>query len=331
MNKGTVFCEECRKYTSYSVEEKEMSGTIRGNIYHYIGKEAKCTDCGAFVDVEEIGEANLKALYDVYRKENGIVSLEKIQSLPERYDIGKRPLSILLGWGEHTFTRYADGDIPTREYSETLNRLFEDPGYYLKVLEENKDRLSSRQTYEKSRKAVEALLSDTNSSDEKIRLVIAYLLNQCEDITPMALQKALYYIQGFFYAFYGKFIFEEDCEAWTHGPVYRDIYSMYADYRFDPISKIEAFDSSVFTTQEKAVLDSVIRYICCYSGKVLEAFTHNESPWIDTRGDLPDGMGSERIMKKQVIGEYFVKIKEQYGMNSPRDIQRYAKDIFAGL
>ncbi len=331
MNKGTVFCEECRKYTSYTVEEKEMSGTIRGSIYHYIGKEAKCTDCGAFVDVEEIGEANLKALYDVYRKENGIVSLEKIQSLSKRYDIGKRPLSILLGWGEHTFTRYADGDIPTREYSETLNRLFEDPEYYLKVLEENKERLSSRQTYEKSRKAVEALLSDTNASDEKISLVIAYLLNQCEDITPMALQKALYYIQGFFYAFYGKFIFEEDCEAWTHGPVYRDIYSRYADYRFDPISKIEAFDSSVFTTQEKAVIDSVIRYFCCYSGKVLEAFTHNESPWIDTRGDLPDGMGSERIMEKQIIGEYFVKIKEQYGMNSPRDIQRYAKDIFAGL
>lgn len=331
MNERTVFCEECRDDVAYNIEEKEMVGTIRGVEYHYVGKEAKCANCGAYVDVEEISMTNLKALYDVYRKANGIVSLEKIQAIPERYAIGKRPLSTLLGWGEHTFTRYADGDIPTRQYSETLNRLFDDPAYYLSILEENKDRLASQQTYEKSRKAVEALIGSNMMLGEKIDTVIAYLLNQCEDITPLALQKSLYYIQGFFYAFYGRFLFAKDCEAWAHGPVYRDIYARYADYHFDPISKVESFDSSIFTTQEKAILDSVIRHICCYSGKILEAFTHNESPWINTRGDLPDGAASDKIIDKQMIGNYFIKIKEQYGMNSPRDIQLYTKDMFANL
>ena len=73
MNERTVFCEECRNDVEYIVEEKEMVGTIRGTQYHYVGKEAKCAECGAYVDVEEISEANLKALYDVYRQENGIV------------------------------------------------------------------------------------------------------------------------------------------------------------------------------------------------------------------------------------------------------------------
>ena len=331
MSEMMIFCEKCRDDVAYNVEEKEMTGTIRGIKYHYIGKEAKCANCGAYVDIEEISESNLKALYDVYRKENGIVSLEKIQAIPERYAIGKRPLSILLGWGEHTFTRYADGDMPTRQYSEILNRLFNDPTYYLRILEENKERLASLQTYEKSRKAVEALLGVDALSEEKMNAVIAYLLYQCEDITPLALQKSLYYIQGFFYAFYGKFIFAEDCEAWAHGPVYRDIYIRYADYHFDPISKIESFDSSIFTTQEKAILDSIIRNICCYSGKILEVFTHSESPWIDTRGELSDGASSDRIINRQKIGDYFIKIKEQYGMNSPRDIQLYTKDMFANL
>lgn len=328
MNERTVFCEKCRDDVAYNVEEKEMTGTIRGIEYHYIGKEAKCANCGAYVDIEDISASNLKALYDVYRRENGIVSLEKIQAIPKRYAIGKRPLSTLLGWGEHTFTRYADGDLPTRQYSEILNRLFDDPAYYLSILEENKDRLASRQTYEKSRKAVEALLDSGVLFGEKKNAVIAYLLKQCEDITPLALQKSIYYIQGFFYAFYGKFLFAEDCEAWAHGPVYRDIYARYANYHFDPISKIESFDSSIFTTQEKAILDSVIRNICCYSGKILEAFTHSESPWIDTRGDLPDGASSDKIINRQKIGDYFIKIKEQYGMKSPRDIQLYAKDMF---
>lgn len=331
MSVRVVFCEECRDEVSYTVEEKEMTGTIRGVQYHYVGREAKCANCGAYVDVEEISGSNLKALYDVYRKENGIVSLEKIRAIPERYDIGKRPLSILLGWGEHTFTRYADGDIPTRQYSETLNRLFDDPAYYLSILEENKGRLISQQTYEKSYKAVTALIGNNGMLDGKISEVVAYLLNQCEDITPLALQKSLYYIQGFFYAFFKQYIFVEDCEAWAHGPVYRDIYAKYSDYHFDPISKVESFDSSIFTAQEKAVLDSVIRNICCYSGKILEDFTHNESPWINTRGDLPDGASSNKIIDKQMIGDYFMKIKEQYGMNSPRDIQSYTKAVFASL
>jgi len=34
----------------------------------------------------------------------------------------------------------------------------------------------------------------------------------------MALQKALYYVQGFSYAFYRTFLFTEDCEAWVQRP-----------------------------------------------------------------------------------------------------------------
>ena len=90
----SVFCEECRDEVSYTVEEKEMAGTIRGVQYHYVGREAKCANCGAYVDVEEISGSNLKALYDVYRKENGIVSLEKIRAIPERYAVSYTHLTL---------------------------------------------------------------------------------------------------------------------------------------------------------------------------------------------------------------------------------------------
>lgn len=54
---------------------KENDWKIRYFHYRNIGKEAKFAKCGAYVDVPEIGDSNLKALYDVYRKENGIISL----------------------------------------------------------------------------------------------------------------------------------------------------------------------------------------------------------------------------------------------------------------
>lgn len=326
-----TFCEECRNDVEYTTASVPMTGTIKGKEYHYTGTEARCADCGSLVFVPEISDDNLRSLYNVFREENGIVSLDVICAIPEKYDIGKRPLSLLLGWGELTFSRYCDGDIPTRQYSDILQRIYNEPQFYSELLEANKANLKSQRTYEKTRRAVDALLSVDTPSNSKINTVIQYLLYQCEDITPLALQKALYYIQGFHFAFYRTFLFPEDCQAWTHGPVYRDIYFRYRDYRFDPIEKTTTFDTSVFSASEKAICDSVINNICCYSGKILERFTHNEAPWLTTRGDLPDSAPSDRIIEKSVIGAYFDAVKAKYNMVNPRDIKDYAQDMFQQL
>ena len=327
MTKKT-FCEECRNDVEYIVSSVSMTGTIKGKEYHYTGTEARCADCGSLVFVPEISDTNLRSLYNVFREENGIVPLNVICAIPEKYDIGKRPLSLLLGWGELTFSRYCDGDIPMRQYSDILSHIYNEPQYYYELLEANKGNLKSQRTYEKTRRAVDALLTVDVPSDSKINLVIQYLLNQCEDVTPLALQKALYYIQGFHYAFYKTFLFSEDCQAWVHGPVYRDIYFRYRDYHFDPIEKTSSFDTSVFSASEKAICDSVINNICCYSGKILERFTHNEAPWLTTRGDLPDSVPSDRIIDKSVMGAYFDAVKAKYNMVNPRDIKDYAQDMF---
>lgn len=326
-----TFCEECRNDVEYTTASVPMTGTIKGKEYRYTGTEARCADCGSLVFVPEISDDNLRSLYNVFREENGIVSLDVICAIPEKYDIGKRPLSLLLGWGELTFSRYCDGDIPTRQYSDILQRIYNEPQLYSDLLEANKANLKSQRTYEKTRRAVDALLSVDAPSNSKINTVIQYLLYQCEDITPLALQKALYYIQGFHFAFYRTFLFSEDCQAWTHGPVYRDIYFRYRDYRFDPIEKTTTFDTSVFSASEKAICDSVINNLCCYSGKILERFTHNEAPWLTTRGDLPDSSPSDRIIEKSVIGAYFDAVKAKYNMVNPRDIKDYAQDMFQQL
>lgn len=328
MNAKKVFCEECRNDVDYVVADAQMKGSIRGKKYSYVGKEAYCAECGSHIYVAEISDTNLRALYDVYRQANGIIALATIREIPMKYAIGKRPLSLLLGWGEQTFSRYYDGDMPTKQYSDILVRIYNEPLFYSELLESNKGQLKSSLAYEKSRRAVDALLSSDVPADSKISLVIQYLLNQCEDITPLALQKALYYIQGFYYAFYQTFLFAEDCQAWVHGPVYRDIYFRYKDYQFDPIEKAENFDGDVFTSGEKAVYDSVIDNLCCYSGKVLERFTHNETPWLTTRGELPVTAPSDRIIKKELIGNYFSMVKAKYNMLGPSDIREYAQAMF---
>ena len=328
MEGNLVFCAECRNNTTYNIKKKNINGKLKGEVYSYFGEIAQCDECGKEIYIADINDNNLNALYEVYRKENNIIDLENILTIPGKYAIGKRPLSLLLGWGEQTFSRYSEGDMPTKQYSDILQQIYDDPNYYNNILEKNKNNLKTEATYKKSKKEVNRILGINDSRNPKIELVINYLINQCEDITPLALQKALYYSQGFFYAFNKEFLFLDDCEAWIHGPVFKSIYKKYSNYRFDSIKKVDSVDSSVFSSTEKAVLDSVVKNVCCYSGKVLENFTHTEKPWLETRGNLSSAVNSNRIIKKDLIGSYFSAIKNKFNMSSYADIKEYTQKRF---
>lgn len=328
LKENLYFCAECRNDVNYTLSNEKLHGTLKGESYEYMGKVAHCKECGKDIYVAEINDYNLKALYDIYRERNGIIALKKVLEIPKKYSIGKRPLSLLLGWGEQTFSRYCDGDIPSKQYSEILQQIYDDPYYYNEILEQNKNNFNTITSYKKSKQKVNSILEHNYKRKSKIDLVISYILNQCDDITPLALQKALYYIQGFYYAFYETYLFSNDCEAWVHGPVYREIYDQYSYYHFDPIKQADDFDASIFSVTEKAILDSVIKNLCCYSGKVLEQFTHSEIPWIETRGALPVNDNSNLIIDKEIIGNYFKAVKEKYCMLTPADIKIYAQKMF---
>lgn len=323
-----TFCENCRKDVLYNENDICMYSELKGKSYNYYGKIAVCSECNNEVFVSEIDDYNLEQLYNEFRKENNIISLEKIRKIPEKYNVGKRPLSLLLGWGEQTFSRYYDGDMPTKQYSEILQKIYDSPEYFNLILEENKEKIS-KVTYEKSKIATELLLEQYNfSCDSKINLVSSYILNECEDITPLALQKLLYYVQGFYYSFMDNFIFDEDCEAWVHGPVFRDIYFKYKDYKFDPIRIVKTKSNFKLPVFEKTIIDSIIKNFSCYSGKVLEEFTHAEIPWLITRGDLALSEASDRKIQKEFIADYFKDVREKNDILNPYDIAVYSKKMF---
>lgn len=327
MNKKITFCEECRSDVTYNIKPIIIKNSLKGKSYQFKGEKAICDECNNEVYVAFIEDMNLKKLYDAYRKENSIISVEKIIEIPKKYNIGKRPLSIMLGWGELTLTRYINGYIPSKQYSDILQQIYDKPTYYKSILEENKNNINTI-AYTKSLKATEELMFFLNQPKNKISQIASYVIEQCEDITHLSLQKSLYYIQGFYYAFKDVFIFNDDCEAWVHGPVYIEIYHQYKSYCFDPISSEKIEDYIILLDDEKEVVDSVIKNINCYSGKVLEHFTHEEEPWKKTRGDIPETMSTDRIIEKKFIGDYFKKVIVNYNIINPSDIGNYSKKMF---
>ena len=317
-----VFCEECRKFVEYDVFEELVTVTLKNTEIRYKEKYAKCKECGCDIFVEELNDLNLRAVNDKYREINDIMSLAKVIEIPEMYNIGKRPLSLLLGWGEQTYTRYCDDYIPLPQYSDLLKKIYNNPYEYLLILEKNKDKISNI-TYKRSKKATEELLyKDSILIDD----VSNYILKSTE-ITPLALQKALYYVQGFYAAFFGGFMFKENCEAWVHGPVYRGLYNKYSKFEYRNIETLEKSNAK-FTDEQKTIIDSVIEHFCCYSGKVLENFTHKEKPWQKAREGLNDLEPSNNEIEKLEIMKYFKEVKEKYKIVKPCDISLYSERMF---
>ena len=110
MNKG--FCEECNSLVEYEIREIDEIIEIKGKEYKYKRLLGYCKNCGEEISSNEINDENLERIDKVYRNEENIITTEEINSILNKYKIGKKPLAKLLGSGEITLIRYLNADIP---------------------------------------------------------------------------------------------------------------------------------------------------------------------------------------------------------------------------
>ncbi|NLL72018.1 MAG: DUF4065 domain-containing protein, partial [Clostridiales bacterium] len=230
-----------------------------------------------------------------------------------------------LGFGEITITRYLLGQMPSKEYSDIIKKALSSPNYMIKLLNENADKLGET-AYKKAIRAAEKIVEIFCVSDEML-LTISYIFEQMQEITPLALQKILYFIQGIYMVMFDEPLFKEDCMAWVHGPVYEQVYNLFKDFKYNPIedNRFAIFKERFveLSDQERKVIDLVINSFGKYSGKVLEIITHNESPWKDARSDYNPLQPSREIIDKNEIMEYFSLVANKYGIDTEEKLNSY--------
>ena len=328
MSKG--FCEECNNLVEYEIKEINDKTEIKGKKYNYKRVVGNCKKCGEEISSNEINDENLIRIDKAYRNEEKIITTEEINKILSKYKIGKKPLSKLLGWGEVTLIRYLNGDVPSKFYSDQLYKILNDERYMNKILEENRDSITER-AYNNVKSAIMKLRETTIkfSIESEIEVIAEYIIAIGKEISPLALQKILYYAQGFYKAFFGKFLFEDDCQAWVHGPVYVNIYEKYRDFKSANISIDIDYDiEDIIADEKREILDVIIKYFGYYNGKALEKMSHYETPWINARKGLLPTENSNNIINKNDIKEYFEKVKNKYDMLNILDIKKYSDDQF---
>lgn len=131
-------------------------------------------------------------------------------------------------------------------------------------------------------------------------------------ISPLKLQKLIYYAQAWHVTLNeGKKMFDEDIEAWVHGPVVRSVYRKYRHYGYNFISEeIKQLPPKLNEKEYeniKETLDLVWKLYNELDAKTLEKMTHSEAPWRQARKGIPSHEASNRIITTQSMRDYYKK------------------------
>lgn len=124
-----------------------------------------------------------------------------------------------------------------------------------------------------------------------IQNIAAYILNKYEgQITPMKLQKLLYYVHAWSLVAGKQIICSKDgFYAWKHGPVNPEVYHTYKGYKNQPITETPSYEP--LNKYEQELADFILESYDAYNAVTLSKTTHIEDPWIknkDTGGFISD-------------------------------------------
>ncbi len=123
-----------------------------------------------------------------------------------------------------------------------------------------------------------------------------------EATTHLKVQKLVYYAQAWYLANFDRPLFQEDMQAWTHGPVTPSVYDKYKGKGFDslpPEGAVRLPDGL------EPFLNAIKEQYGQFTAKHLEKMTHDEDPWRLTRAGLPLEARCTRPIDKLIIRNFY--------------------------
>ena len=134
--------------------------------------------------------------------------------------------------------------------------------------------------------------------------VARYIVTKCTDdecpISNLQLQKILYYVQLNYFRKLGEWAFDDDMEAWQHGPVVPSVYREFMRGGSGEIIEFFFGIENIFYEEEREIIDRVTEKCRALPPWELVARTHRPgSPW-----DRVYKPGEKKVIPKEYIKEY---------------------------
>jgi uncharacterized phage-associated protein len=176
------------------------------------------------------------------------------------------------------------------------------------------------------------MTEETQATTETIQTypasaVVNYMIDNAKKynviLTPMKLQKLLYYANGWSWAFYNKPLISDKFKAWEYSPVYPEVYHELKDFGSKEITNDRKILKMVMTngnyktieqqidSQDLLAQDLINNILKSYGkkdGLALSNWTHinvEDNPW---RKAITDGTG---IVADEDIKRYFDRLSRE--------------------
>lgn len=146
------------------------------------------------------------------------------------------------------------------------------------------------------------------SASDVTKLII-YLANRDGDlITNLKLQKLLYYIQVWHLVNFNKRpLFKEEIEAWDLGPVVKEVYHDFKEFKHSPITLNVDEDviKKIFNKKTIDFVDYIYGKYISFTAYDLVNMTHNAKPYTDARKNNP------KIIDRDKMYKYYLELYEK--------------------
>ncbi|RFS20461.1 DUF4065 domain-containing protein [Chitinophaga silvatica] len=134
--------------------------------------------------------------------------------------------------------------------------------------------------------------------------------NAGDTISPLKLQKLVYYAQAWHLTKFNKPLFDEPIEAWVHGPVVPSLFYRFKDTcREGIINSLEVSDVTDFPFATNQLLEEVYFVYGEHSAGYLEKLTHSEPPWIEARRGLQIYEKNDTKITHEAMIEYYSSLQ----------------------
>lgn len=127
-----------------------------------------------------------------------------------------------------------------------------------------------------------------------------------DSINLFKLQKMVYYAQAWHLALHEEPLFDDEFEAWVHGPVSPALHRRFRHFASDPIG-LESIttDTTKLDLALRDLLDEVWTVYGKYSTPYLEKMSHDESPWQDVRVELAPDIRGNCVITQEAMRKFF--------------------------
>lgn len=125
--------------------------------------------------------------------------------------------------------------------------------------------------------------------------VADYIRSRFHVLGETQLQKLVYYSQCWSLAWDGEPLFDDEIQAWRNGPV---VPALRHSLECCPSG------TSIESENARATIDAVLEFYGSMNGKELSKLSHEQRPWLEARGDLPETQASSRAIAPQIMCEW---------------------------